>query len=324
MINTLYWSTVNYDWPKDHSVLLDSNSLKKIIYNDKLIDCHTSIQDITTSNIQLVISEAKKIILIDFYPHLMIDPSKYDDDFYSIGRLLYELLKVKNKVSNFELINEINVWTFDDLVSSRKTNDNILWTAGCSVTFGDGVVYEQRYGSLLAKQMQMPEISLSKPGSSMMWTADQILRSDIRMNDIVVWGLTTFDRFEYSEQWKLHSNTIANGIRLKLPMDYDINYNTFTTHSPLHYIRTLRSIFQVINFCQKIGARLYLVNLLEITWLPVIFREYSNFLDCTRYSKIKDIIEFVDLGTDGLHPGPKQHQIYAEQILKLIKENNHG
>ena len=33
---------------------------------------------------------------------------------------------------------------------------------------------------------------------------------------------------------------------------------------------------------------------------------------------------FIDLGSDNDHPGPKQHQYYAEKILNLIKENNHG
>jgi len=28
--------------------------------------------------------------------------------------------------------------------------------------------------------------------------------------------------------------------------------------------------------------------------------------------------------TDRQHSGPKQHQLYVEQIYNLIKENNHG
>ena len=41
----------------------------------------------------------------------------------------------------------------------------------------------------------------------------------------------------------------------------------------------------------------------------------------TELYKLKWLINFIDLGTDNMHPGPKQHQQYAETLYNFIKEN---
>ena len=41
-----------------------------------------------------------------------------------------------------------------------------------------------------------------------------------------------------------------------------------------------------------------------------------SYIDLSEESKIDNMI---DLGTDYLHPGPKQHQEYAKEIIKVIQ-----
>ena len=61
-------------------------------------------------------------------------------------------------------------------------------------------------------------------------------------------------------------------------------------------------------------------NLLDIAWISVALKDYKNFVDLTKDLKIKNnILEFIDLGSDGSHPGPKQHSYYVEKIYNLIK-----
>jgi lysophospholipase L1-like esterase len=81
----------------------------------------------------------------------------------------------------------------------------------------------------------------------------------------------------------------------------------------------IHQIAQVQNFCHKLGAKLYLLNMIDISWMSVILTQYPNYLDLLEDLKIKNsIISYIDVGTDNRHPGPKQHQQWADKVLKFI------
>lgn len=194
---------------------------------------------------------------------------------------------------------------------TRKSDDHQLWVAGCSVTSGVGVDLDQRYGQLLANQMNLPVSFLAEPGSSLTWAADQILRSDIRAGDVVVWGLTTHERFLYFKNNKItHVN--ANTYRLDPTFVYKVNIS-FLDSQQLIY-QAVTEIHQVINFCQKVGAKLIIAQLLGDKLFPYL-QCHSNYLMLHHQfgRNIEDM--FLDLGTDNYHPGPATHQWYHEQIL---------
>ena len=79
------------------------------------------------------------------------------------------------------------------------------------------------------------------------------------------------------------------------------------------YLATI-SFHQVANFCEKIGAKLMAVPILCSEALQLILHNNPN------YYQIPYMVNFLDMGTDGEHPGPKQHQWYADQISKIIKK----
>jgi hypothetical protein len=313
-INKLYLLDKRHKWSDDSVILLNADNLQKIIDDEKLFDCRTSIADLGFSNVGIACGASCEIDVGD----ITID----DSIFSSYGRLLHELLRNKHKVididklmENFRL-NKINVKS-----DKRKSNKKTLWTAGCSMTVGVGVDQKERWGTLLSNMLGLPETSLSLGGSSIYWASDQILRSDIRKDDIIVWGLTNVPRVEISDNWKLSPYVVQSYADCKKKY-WNLDYFDSETLT----LKCILSILHVINFCQKIGAELYLVNLLDLTWIPTICNDYENFIDLTADLKItEDInISFIDLGTDNHHPGPKQHQQYAEKIFNFIKENNHG
>lgn len=317
-INKLYVSHTKYKWDNNKSKLLNNTNLQKVLLSDEVLDCHTSIADIQFENIQKTIQSANEIILVEF--NLFTDEIK-DGDYFQYGRLLNELFRVRDKVKNFEWVDELNYNFFDNKIQQRTTNGPILWTAGCSVTYGVGVNHAERWGSILSMELHMPEVSLSLPGHSNTWCADQILRSDIRPSDIVVWGLTDVSRIEYAKNWDLKS-VPATGYS-KLPKNLQ-HYNLDYFDSQTKFVVAIKNILQVKNFCEKIGAQLILANLLDSTYFNSVFSKLPNYIDfCTKRTYNESLL-FLDLGSDNDHPGPKQHRYYAEQILKLIKENNHG
>jgi hypothetical protein len=313
MIGKLYISTVDYDWNGNDSTLVDRHNLDKIIKSVNVIDCHTSVEDLFCENIGTACRNANEIVLVDVESNIAVT----NDTCFSYGRLFNELIKHKSKVKNFTWNKDFNY-----LKNTRTVNTPVLWTAGCSITAGVGVDHAERWGTLLSASLSLPEVTLSQPGASIYWAADQILRSDIKEGDTVVWGLTNLPRVTISKDWNFETTTIRHYTSRKKEEQYwTIDY----FESETQVLSSLREILQVINFCQKIKANLYLVNLFDIAWVKVALHKFKNFIDLTQNVPINNsTLCFTDVGTDNEHPGPKQHQEYATKIYNLIKENNHG
>jgi hypothetical protein len=201
------------------------------------------------------------------------------------------------------------------LVDTRKSQEYQLWVGGCSISHGIGVKKNQRFGQLLSDALNLPVSFLTKGGSSIQWAADQILRSDIRPNDIVVWGLTSFTRLPYYSNGKIHHIT---------PQTYKDNLE-FNKIIPLDQLdgdnityQNLAKIYAVINFCQKIQAKLFLFGILVdhqmLKWTADL-PDYRQLHGC--FDFMQNL--FIDLGSDNTHPGPRMHQWYCDQMLKTIQ-----
>jgi len=209
------------------------------------------------------------------------------------------------------------------LVDGRRSEYPQLWVAGCSITHGVGVDPSQRYGQLLADELNLPCSFLTRVGSAIDWSSDQILRSDIRTGDTVVWGLTSTERLTY-----IHDQELLHGITAK---SYIINkqlekiVSATTLLSQNTFYQHMYSINRVINFCKTTKVKLVIVGLLtsaaclrHLTNTP-FFYPYPYPPDFTDFnSKFVNFLNFADIGTDNLHPGPEQHSLYKNFILSLI------
>ena len=312
-INKLYISHHEYAFDQRTLTLLDYKNLQQIINSAKVNDYHTSTADLTDKNIAMAIGSAIEVIVID------IDFSELT---FSIGRLLNELTNANN-ITKIKFINckMIDLLAVNKLNQLRPPTGSVMWVAGCSVTAGVGVSETERYSSILADNLNLPEILLAKGGSSILYSADQLLRSDIRSDDIVIWGLTIVPRVEVCTELDFMPVTVSGYESIDKSIQYwDLDYFS----SPTQYLIHIRMILQVINFCKKIGAKLYLANILDITWLPVLFNGYDNFINLVEGINTCPAATFIDLGTDNAHPGPEQHRQYATQLFNLIKETHHG
>ena len=209
----------------------------------------------------------------------------------------------------------INLETILSLSDYRKTEDIQLWGVGCSFTVGIGVDPTKCYINLIAEKLAMPLTKLAAIASSIPWAADQILRSDIRNGDIVIWGLTSSERLTYYDNNYLHNVNYASNLHNRLVPD------SLLVSDQLKY-QALIAIHQVINYCKKINAKLLIGGLLpsqELTEMLENNKEY--FLAVPHYYKF-NLDQYIDLGTDNVHPGPKQHQLYAENFIEELKLRN--
>jgi hypothetical protein len=211
-----------------------------------------------------------------------------------------------------ENLTPVNLDGMLNLSDTRKTDQRQIWNAGCSITYGSGLLDKnQRYGQLISDQLNLPVSFLSAPGSSVIWAADQILRSDLRTGDIVVWGLTGHRRFPYYDTKlnHIHISTYSATPEFNKVVSIDhLDSTNLIYHS-------ICSIAKVINFCNKLDVKLLVGGLI----VDEVFNEYAVSLIPNYVFLNSALDKFKDIGTDGVHPGPETHKWYAEELLDLAK-----
>ena len=209
---------------------------------------------------------------------------------------LHHIKLIKNNIQGLDLTS-YNTSTYLTLADHCKTDNNQLWIAGCSIPHGFGVLDTEKFGSLVSNDLNLPVSHLTMPGAGIEWAKDQILRSNIRQNDIVIWALTQ----------EVRAPLAVNG-EIKLEKNPNILLNETSLY------RAVTSVYQVVNFCKKISARLIL--------LPVLCSEQLQLLihNLDEYYQLPYRTNFLDLGTDNIHPGPMQHREWADICIDLLKD----
>ena len=229
----------------------------------------------------------------------------------------------KKKIFGIEHFSQSNIPDMLKLVDDRKTDGRQIWNAGCSITHGVGVRDNEKYGALIAEHFDLPISYLSAAGSSIEWAADQILRSDIRENDLVIWGLTSICRLAwYNSKTLYHVNA------------HTYEYNPFLLEiiSPDRLddddrlYKALTAIWRVINFCKKVNCKLVLAGILIDSLYVKNFLQMPDYIHLHGYYGYRDFrgstVSSIDIGDDiDMHPGKLMHQYYANNIINKITDN---
>ena len=294
----------NYD-PAAHSITqTNSKNLEPGVYYLSLGDLNGIPEFIS------VLSQADKIVYVgeDRWSDTKNNFSymKHWTEFY----LCYFYSKKIVSLPKFDLTR-----TMLELADKRVTQHSQLWVSGCSISHGVGVENYQRYGQLIADHLDLPVSFLTAGGSSIEWAADQILRSDIRPKDKVVWGITSDARVPYYTNNKLihvHPDFYKNNPKFNSVL------NISALDEPNMIYKATTKIHQVINFCKKINAELYLGGFLVSSIFAPYLVELPNYIQFYGMPHVDLDKMFLDYGTDDLHPGPITHQWYADNFLTKI------
>lgn len=307
----LYIGGKSYNWSnvtKD-AVLCTNQNIEQLIKENR--DVYTSLDDVILSNFCKLIDVANEIIFVE-------NEEITNTQLLFINALLYPHVHSK----------KIRGATFSEgpsikLSDRRKSSKCQLWVAGCSISHGCGVDNHQRWGSLVGSALDLSVSFLTYPGSSIEWAADQILRSDIQNGDIVCWGITNPERFLHytnaGDQQHINSRFFETH-----KQSMSLNYNMIEDKSLIY--KSINYIHQVNNFTKKLGATLVCGII-----LPPVTESFGELL--TGLRDIKKVffdrdflaptdLKFLDLGSDNLHPGPLQHQEYANKFLDKLKESS--
>ena len=295
------------DFAKQHNpaaFLVNTSNYKFFLSTEysKDITVYSSFSDLPkiTSTDAVFFEVLKKADNIFYHP-----PLKWSDhsNNFSWNRnqtiteyFLYHIKLIKNNVQGLDLTS-YQQSTYLPLADQRKTTEKQLWVVGCSISHGTGVASNEKFGTLISNKLNLIVSHLTANGTSIEWAADQILRSDIRKGDVVIWGLTQ----------EVRAPLVSNG-QIKSEKNLDILLNETRLY------KAVTGVYQVVNFCKNTSARLIL--------LPVICSEQLQLLihDLDEYYQLPYRPKFLDLGIDNLHPGPIQHQEWANISIDLLKE----
>jgi hypothetical protein len=316
-IGKLYISYQNYDFSKLESKWLTKKNLNKIITSEKVGNYHTSIPDsgLKVGELdQKLLCHCQSIDCLDLSWDTVINLDDHDRYMHLVSLLRS---RYKDNSTGWEELHKESLTHVTYKRATKKSNKSSLWVAGCSWSIGEGVESDERWGYLIAKELDAEEINLATSGGSIWDASDQILRADIQKGDIVVWGLTSLGRVDVVYDNHLRSFSVIDSLDIPQTRDY---YNPRYFWSNTQCLSAMRQIQQVINHCDKIGARLYLVNFLDRTWSPFILSGEENYLDLRcEFDDDTLLYKMTDYGTDSHHPGPKQHQEYAKKISNYIQ-----
>lgn len=205
-----------------------------------------------------------------------------------------------------------------NLIDTRKTNQKQLWVCGCSISAGEGVTDETRYGNLLAEKLYLPVSTLAYSGASNRWAADQLLRSDIRKYDTVVFGVTSHNRIPFLDPKTKKIEHICFGKYTREPAFNSIVSLDYLD-SPSAYYTTVAAANSVRNFCNKVGAKLVLAGLYVWPEFAPYLQDLPEYLHLNHNGPEKEN-RYLDLGTDNMHPGPLTHAWYADEIFRKLNE----
>ena len=207
---------------------------------------------------------------------------------------------------------------------NRTDSSTQLWVAGCSISAGEGVKTNDSFSTLLSKKFNKKCSVLATGGASNRHQASKILKADIVKGDIVFWGLTSFHRaplygtmdlFEDQDQdvnmYHVNPYTFENPntrdiINQYLPLDL-----IYSNHM---LYESISAIQEVNNFCNKIGAILILGGILVHKTANTFCETFDNY---KKLYKNNHEYNYIDTGNDGYHPGPLQHQAYADEFYNL-------
>jgi len=216
-------------------------------------------------------------------------------------------------VHNVDLISdEYNFLKQHFQQAERCSDSSQIWIAGCSVTYGIGVEQSQTFKYYLSNHYQLPFSDLSRPASSIIWQSDQICRADIRPGDKVFWGVTGNFRLPVIQNQK-----VKHLLSTSYEEDPEIikQFPIELLNSPSLIYHNVMAIRRVENFCNKIGAEIVMLGVLH-DW-DNIFLTYQ--VPCFRQSTHWPA-DWLDKGNDNMHPGPKQHQLFAQEFINFHAE----
>ena len=277
----------------EDSILLTNDNFEQYLGQAGVF--HTSLGDITAANLLLVADYNCRFIFVN---------QGFDNE-----TALYEktIIFLNAVYESNTIIGYIRPGpaTFAEQSIMRPPGPR-LWVFGCSLSAGVGVNDSELYSTKLGIATGLPVTTVARVGSSTHWSLRQLLHADIWPTDIVIWQLTTIERFTVKQP-----NRWPTEVMLK---DADRETILSTTDEQL-WFNQLSLVNCGVQYLRAIGPEFYMISLDSLSpLLNVCLEQYTRYPE---YCYVPDWQ--IDLGTDGLHPGPQSHHLLYQSLEKKLR-----
>jgi hypothetical protein len=161
--------------------------------------------------------------------------------------------------------------------------------------------------------LELPYCDLADVATSISWSADQILRSDLKTGDIIVWGLTSINRkVYYNKDQHLFVTAGALGELVEPEKSY---FSKLLLDDNIAF-EAVQAVKQVINVCTKLNCNLVIFahNHLSLSSHQNVLKDYLELESC--YLHISNFCDTAPLSEN--HPGPQTNKKWSEEIFSFI------
>lgn len=260
---------------------------------------HSSLGDASFETLVNIALQCDKVV---FHP----EQFDQDSELEKSTMLMLHYLSHRITIDNFSASKPFDTVNLD-LSSSQ---DPCLWVFGCSHSYGVGLDHEsQRYSNILAESLHLPLRLIAEPGSSLGWSLNHMIRSEIKSSDTVVWQITTPGRLsKYQGNKKILHTKIAHHPAL---LDFFSDDQMFFDHVNL--------LHQGVAFLRAKKVKFAMTSILpkDSDWFYTYNQEYVKFPE---YCYTPDFT--VDFGHDGVHAGPLSNKLLASSLHDHIQYIN--
>ncbi len=280
--------------------------MSAMLPNSTLLNSCNQVLDQSCYHVSLGDTSAKDIITVSNkfdsieFVNIGFD---HESDLWNETKLLLNYLSHQTVIKNFTK-SQPETFVESDLLP-KVVHDRHLWVFGCSHSHGFGLTsLDQRYGSIVAKNLNLPVSFVTKPGSSLQWSLRHLVNSNINPNHVVIWQLTTPQRVTlYNGEI---SETLLSSSRNRYLSDTFNEQQIFFHHCSL--------VNYGVNYLRALGVKFVMTSILNKSNL--FYQYLDQYTKYPEYCHTPDAA--LDLGTDHLHVGPLSHQALAQRILDHI------
>lgn len=291
MMTKLYIThpTFNFNSVNKNSILLDN-------INTKLTstEYHTTLADLTIHELLSIVHYFDSIEYID-------------NNFIKDEEITIDTLNFLSYVNTMH----VNNFLGDEVLSFAEHSDinssyskSTLWVYGCSHSHGTGLNHNSKpYGNHLAEGLNLPLKLITKPGSSTHWSLRQLINSNLKKDDIVVWQITSPYRLSFFNGKHVQEIVLANCNNRTLIETY--------TNEQCFFLQ-LSYVNIGVQYLRSIGVK-FIVLCVDSRDMEFNYRysKYPEFYCATNFA--------VDRGSDNLHFGPLSHKNLANTLLNRVQ-----
>lgn len=281
----------NFNLVNKNSKLLDQVNIKLTSS-----EYHTSLGDLTINELLSIVHKFDSIEYVDTN---FISGEDITTDTLNFLSFINSRLHISNFSTNGDVLSFAE---HPDIKSSFDTPT--LWVYGCSHSHGTGLDSSSNtYGSHLAKELTLPLKLITKPGSSTHWSLRQLVNSNLKKDDIVVWQITSPYRLSFFNGKHVQEIVLSNSNNRTLIETYSDEQCFFLQ---LSYVNI------GVQYLRSIGVKFIVLSVdsrdMEFNYG---YSTYPEFYCATGFA--------VDRGSDNLHFGLLSHKNLANALLNRIQ-----